>query len=374
MACLAASLMDVHGHICRQEGAQQARCATGRDDSKERADLTTQPNAKVRKRIIVLHAQSSPEWRWITQHMPDVDWTLVRAPVPRGKIRDRLGTFMAALRAVRMGRQADLVVSLGPGVAAAMEIGRRILRVKTPHIAYFLNFTTLPRGLARLRQAQSYRTIDRLVVSSVVEEAIYADHFGIDPARFETVLWGVNRPHFSDQPVAGAPYICAIGGNARDYGLLMAVAAARPHMRFIVVVRPHNLVGLTVPSNVETKTNIPYGDAMAVVKGARIMALPLQSADTPCGHVTIVGAQYLDVPIIATASTGVEDYIRDGETGLLVDVGSAQAMGEAIDRLWAEPATGQRLADAARAFVEAECNELNYVNHLRRQLALAPQI
>ncbi len=329
----------------------------------------TQTSPDQRRRAVVLYEGERSDWRWITHHMPEIDWVLVNAPISRGKIADRLGTLAAAMRAAWAGRRGALVVSLGPGLASALEIARRLLRVRTPHVSYYLNFTALPRGASHARLSASYRTIDRLVVSATAEREIYAAHFGLDPGRIDVVLWGVDPPERSDNLPDGAPYVCAVGGNARDYGLLMNVAAARPHMRFIIVVRPQNLAGLDIPANVEVRANIPFPDAMAVVGGARLMALPLATTETPCGHVTIVAAQYLGTPIVITDSRGVEDYVRDGETGLTVEAGSVEAMGAAIDRLWNEPAEARRIAGAAQAFVEADCTELNYVRHLRGLLA-----
>jgi len=329
----------------------------------------TQARSGSRPRVVVLHESTRPDWHWITHHMPEVDWELVHAPTSRGKISDRIGTLAAAMRAAWAARRGALVVSLGPGVGSALEIARRLLRVRTPHVTYFLNFTDLPRGASLARFSLTYRTIDHLVVSATAERQIYAEHFGLDPRRIDVVLWGVNAPECADTLQDGAPYVCAVGGNARDYALLMKVAAARPHMRFVIVVRPQNLAGLDVPPNVEVRSNIPFPEAMAVVKGSRAMALPLATTETPCGHVTIVAAQYLGTPIVITDSKGVDDYIKHGETGLAVEAGSVEAMGAAIDRLWDNPAEARRIADAARAFVEAECTELNYVKHLRGLLA-----
>ncbi len=321
-----------------------------------------------RRRIVVLHEIADPGWRWVSHHMPDYEWTFVLAPPAAGSLRKRLARLNAALQVARAGRHADLLISFGAGLGAALELARQIARVDTPHACYYLNFDKLPRGLRRMRQARLFRTIDHVVVSAAAEKRLYADHFGIDPARIDVLLWGVAAPVASDMQLPAGDYVCAVGGNARDYATLMEVAAARPATRFIVVARPANLDGLSVPANVEVLCNIPYADAMAVIRGARVMALPLLTTDTPCGHVTIVSSYYLGTPLVVTASTGVEDYVRDGATGLVVPMGSAAAMGAAIDHLLGDDALCQRIAQAARRFAESECTEANYPPHVRKIL------
>jgi glycosyltransferase involved in cell wall biosynthesis len=318
-----------------------------------------------RPHVVVLHESSRTDWRWIAHHLPEMDWTFVRAPASTSRLTNRVAILAAALRAATRARKADLFVSMGPGLGSAGEIARRFGRVRTPHICYYLNFPHLPLGARRARQSRTYRTIDRIVVSSSIERDVYARHFALDAARIDVVLWGTNPPEVADQGPGGPPYVCAVGGNARDYALLMQVAAARPAMRFIIVVRPANLQGLTIPANVEVRVNIPFPGAMAIVRDARIMALPLLATDTPCGHVTIVAAHYLGTPVVVTDSAGVADYVGHDETGLVTQTGSAAALGAAIDQLWNDPSQARRIGEAGRAFARAACSEHNYVEHIR---------
>ncbi len=331
--------------------------------------MATPVNSVKRQKIVLLHEVTNPEWRWVSDQMPEVDWILVRAPGATGGLGNRIGRLVAAMRALWDARDADMVISIGAGLGAALELARKLTRIARYHLCYYINFDHLPTGITHARQSRLYRTIDRFVVSSHVEKQLYADHFGIDPARIDVILWGVNPPVASAFQASNDAYVCAVGGNARDYPMLMAVAAARPDIPFVVVARPANLAGLTISANVKILTNIPYGDAMAVVKGARLMALPLVTTDTPCGHVTIVSAFYLGTPLIITGSAGVEDYVIDGETGLVTQSGSATAMGAAIDRLWADTALAQKISTAAKDFAELYCTEKNYPAHIRGLLA-----
>jgi glycosyltransferase involved in cell wall biosynthesis len=321
------------------------------------------------KRIVVLHDNANPEWRWVAHHLHEFQWEFIQAPVASGGWRNKIERLRVAWNAAKQSHRADLLLTFDEGLCAALVLARIAMGKGPPLVSYYFNFDRLRGGMKQARQSFLFRKVDRFVVSSTVERTLYSVHFGIDPARFDFIHWGVKAPVASDFRVGVQDYVCAVGGNSRDYVMLMQVAAARPHMPFVVVARPANLEGLNVPANVTTLTNIPYGDAMTVVAGARAMALPLVTTETPCGHVTIVSAFYLGCPLVTTRSTGVDDYVIDSETGLVVAQGSAAEMGTALDRLWTDRPLADRLAATAKIFAETHCTEANYPAHVRRLLA-----
>ena len=59
-------------------------------------------------------------------------------------------------------------------------------------------------------------------------------------------------------------------------------------------------------------------------------------------------------PVVATAVGDLPRVVRDGETGLLVPPGDAEALAAALVRLLEDPATAQRMGEAARAHSVAE--------------------
>jgi glycosyltransferase involved in cell wall biosynthesis len=58
------------------------------------------------------------------------------------------------------------------------------------------------------------------------------------------------------------------------------------------------------------------------------------------------------VPVVSTDAGGVPDIIEHGRTGLLVPVGDASAMAQAICRLLGDPALSERITKAARGETE----------------------
>jgi glycosyltransferase involved in cell wall biosynthesis len=68
---------------------------------------------------------------------------------------------------------------------------------------------------------------------------------------------------------------------------------------------------------------------------------------------TVVEALAVGTPVLATATGGVAEAVRDGENGLLVPVGDARALGDAIRRYVGDEELQQRLRAASVASVAA---------------------
>ena len=326
---------------------------------------------------VVLSTDVAPGWRWIAPHYegaPGIAWTIAAADAPR-LLRHvpwpnwgRIAAARRVRRAVRAGG-VDLVVSLGPRASAyAAAIGLRGLP-RVPHLAMAFNFTDLPQGARLALMRRSFAAIDRFVVFSRIERDLYARVFGLPVERFVFTHWGVQPPLAAPGPrTVERRYVAALGGEARDYRTLCDAARRLPGVRFVLVVRPHSLAGIDVPPNVEVHTNLPWDAAWSLAWHADALLVPLRSAETPNGHVTVVGGMHLGKAQVVTDSTGVRDYVTDEETALLAPAHDGAAFARAIERLLDEPALALRLAAAAQAFARAHCTEAATVECFRAQV------
>jgi glycosyltransferase involved in cell wall biosynthesis len=68
---------------------------------------------------------------------------------------------------------------------------------------------------------------------------------------------------------------------------------------------------------------------------------------------TVVEALAVGTPVLSTRVGGVAEVVRDGENGLLVEPGDAEALAGAIRRYFADDALRERLRAAAAASVQA---------------------
>lgn len=104
--------------------------------------------------------------------------------------------------------------------------------------------------------------------------------------------------------------------------------------------------------------------------GASVVAVP--SIIGPAGrtegipNVAIEGLAF-QRPVIATDLSGIPELIRNRETGLLIEPGSAEALGRAIEEIHADPDAAFRMARRGRALVE---REFSLAVNARRQFDL----
>jgi glycosyltransferase involved in cell wall biosynthesis len=82
---------------------------------------------------------------------------------------------------------------------------------------------------------------------------------------------------------------------------------------------------------------------------ADVFVLSSRSEGLP---LAILEAMAAGLPVVATAVGGIPELVADGETGLLVPPGDADALAGALRRLVADPGLRRRLGEAARARVE----------------------
>ena len=265
---------------------------------------------------------------------------------------------VAGLRA----RPDSVLVSHLPGATFRAELPRKLRAARHRHIAFAFNFTTLPAGWRRKIFARVLRGVDEIVVFTALERELYARHFDLPQERFRYLPYCTAPPPVDPDVVLPfeRPYLVAVGGEGRDYHSLMRAARMRPDLRLVVIARPHNLSDLAVPPNVAVFVNLSEAETWGLARKSAGMLLPLNSDQAANGHVTLVGAQLLGIPLAITDSRGVRDYVS-ADDSLLVPAGDANGLAEAMDHLASAGAGQQAMADLARNRAIIRSDPLNWV-------------
>ncbi len=128
---------------------------------------------------------------------------------------------------------------------------------------------------------------------------------------------------------------------ARTLDLPLVVAGSGPLEQEVMrAARNH-------PDRVRHAGWLEHAELMDLMSGARSLWMPGIWAE-PFGIVGLE-AQHLGVPVIASHTGGVTDWLDHEVTGLLVPPGDVRALGQAASRLEQDAALARRLGDAARA-------------------------
>jgi glycosyltransferase involved in cell wall biosynthesis len=241
------------------------------------------------------------------------------------------------------------------GLAAAA-LARVPARASTKHgfNAFRANrlFAALDRGVFRL--AGLHVAISRGLARYLAETE------GLPEERFEIVHYGLRASAEEPPPYEGSPGLLCIGRLVPVKGhtvLLDAFARARAEVPELTL----DLAGagpLEAELRAAAPENVRFLGRVAPVQETleehAIVVVP--SLGEGFGMVALE-AMERGRPVIASAVGGLPELVLDGETGLVVPPGDAEALAAAIVRLARDPALAQRLGEAGRRRAVAEFSE-----------------
>jgi glycosyltransferase involved in cell wall biosynthesis len=300
--------------------------------------------------------------------VPHVPWT-----APRRRLRHAARDLASLPALARLARGADVVVSNSMVVAVGLPAARLARRrhvwfvhelgLRAFEAGFWLGERATLRAVASsdavLANSEAVRSF--LTVSGTVKTPIRVAHYAVDV------------PDLPREPVPGR--LVLVGTLAPAKGQADAIRAL-PHL-------PGRTLRLVGPD--------PYGygdelGRLADELGAAVELIGFSpdparelaraevaltcARDEAFGRTT-VEAMKLGVPVVAAASGGTLELVRDGETGLLYPPGDAEALAERIGRLAADPALASTLAGAAREWSRATFTRERYARALADAFALA---
>lgn len=268
--------------------------------------------------------------------------------------RIRMSRYRAAWQAASACDSSTFLVSHLPMMTAATQQFMSLLRRTAPHLAFAFNFTDLPTGIKFRYLQHNLQKVDQFAVFSEFERGLYSSFFDLPAERFLPTVWTQDVPVLTDVPAADAvdePFLCAIGGEGRDFDMLLNAARMFAPIRLLVIARPQSLIGRSIPDNVTVMVNQPLGDVWRWASRSSGVLIPLLREDTCCGHVTLVGAKLLGVPILTTTSPATSEYVEGRASILQCRAGDTAEFAHLATRMIDERI---ELAAAAQAQMLAE--------------------
>lgn len=195
------------------------------------------------------------------------------------------------------------------------------------------------------------------------EQALYLRHkYRTDNVHF--LHQQVDTSFFAPDAAEKGDYLLSVGGDvSRDYGTLKQAVF---ELGMPIVLRT-TLVQLEPGRYTHIKV-IPERQSDAqlreLYRRAKIVVLPLKDMLHPGGITTLLEAFACGTAVVVSNSSGVRDYLRNGENCLVVPCEDPVALRSAVERLLADSALCERLGRGARAYAEAELSQDRHAQRL----------
>lgn len=178
-------------------------------------------------------------------------------------------------------------------------------------------------------------------------------------------------------PTAEEKFIFSGGGASRDFASLIE-AHSGLHARIpnppplrIVTFSPRTLAySHPLPPAVQVSYQLPHPQFLYQMSKATFVVVPLKAGAHPHGHTTVVEALSLGKAVISTRHASVEDYVIEGQTGLLVEPGDVTGYREALWQLLENPPLQRALEQQAQRFAQ----HLTYPAFAQRLAELCSQV
>jgi glycosyltransferase involved in cell wall biosynthesis len=222
---------------------------------------------------------------------------------------------------------------------------------RTRLVAWDFNLGSLPRGWKGLLARRVFQRVDRFVVHARGEIGNYARWLGVDEEKFRFVpLQRGKIANLKPSPLP-APYIVSMGSANRDYSTLID-AVLGTGIKTVIISKKSEIDCLPEHPDLVKLTDLTWEECDSILSGAKLNVVPIANNQTASGQVSFTTSLRMGVPTIVTNSISTIDYIRDGETGLLVPPGDAAALRQAIESIWRNEALGSRIGLAGRNYAD----------------------
>ena len=191
--------------------------------------------------------------------------------------------------------------------------------------------------------------------------------------KIEFIPFGVDLDFFKPIDIEQDGKIFAVGFDPdRDWKTFFE-AVKDISTPVVVATRQSRVEQLSIPPHVLIKQFTPRELAREYAKSA-VIVVPLNTSkaiNDAMGCSTLFEAMASGKPVIATKTHTMASYVADGENGLLVKEGDAEALREALERLLSDPGLRERLGHNARHYAETHLDAdklgeklANYFKHL----------
>lgn len=197
-----------------------------------------------------------------------------------------------------------------------------------------------------VRYALQSLFLKKVFVYSLGEIQHYAKLFGVPETLFYALKLGVeDEKEKMAEALRDGEYYVAAGRSNRDYDFLRNAWNQEAQLRIIC-----DTEAAEDTENITYLRNCHNDDYLTEMAGCRGVIIPLQDENISSGQLVLLHAMMLGKPVIMTKNNALQEYVADGQTGIIIDK-TENALHEALARLNEED-TYRAISEKARAYFE----------------------
>ena len=246
----------------------------------------------------------------------------------------------------RTPRQSTVVLATIGIEALPVALLLRALSGRRRRVIVF-DFLAPRRQVPKRLAARLTRAVSRWDIVRRGDAAMLNRRFGVPAQRCRFIAWPVSGATLALESHEEEPgYVYAAGWAHRDWevmsralelsGLPAIIAPGRP----VEAAPPVRVIDMPAPDR-----------GRDLARRSTVVAVPMVDTDLPSGPLVLLDALAMGKAVVVSDVNGSRDYVRDGETALVVPPGDPEALADRLLKLFHDPPLRVRLGHAAKQAV-----------------------
>lgn len=299
----------------------------------------------------------SPEWMARVDSMYALD--------PSRGDPDFMPWWKEAWTLFRRGSSYDVILTMGVRESFAYAFLCWITRRPSRQIMteVFIDAPAADSMTWRIKTA-AYRTLARTCLGMITNSSAEIESnakrfcFPIERIRYVPLNTTIAEPVMESRPDG---YLFCGGRTLRDYNTLTEVMRATD-LPWHVVTGANDLTNAHFPARITINREINRARYLELLRGARIVVLPLRPTERATGQVVLLEAMSYGKPVITTRAPGTVDIVRHGENGFLVEPENADAIKTILANLLRDPELCTRIGQQALRDIQRHHTTRNHTD------------
>lgn len=260
---------------------------------------------------------------------------------------------LQSLRAFFSGRRYDAVIAHGSRSIMALGWLHRLMGRKHPKLVVFdiESFGRVRSGLRLRLVRRATEPLDAVIFHARAQADYYAEYLPHirERAFYVPLGFGAADKRLSWEGSGRDDHVLTLGTTApgrRDWATLVRALERLDEAPRVRVVGASELPR-PLPPSIQVLPRMAIADLRLAMERCRLAVLPLTERGHAHGQLTLFDLMASGAAVIVSDTSGVRDYVKDGDNALLYESGDAEAL--AATMRWALDHDDERRAIGRRA-------------------------